>query len=135
MEKPLDGGSNLLTEQSDDKVPFSFQKAQDVAAFEEMIELSLIAHARLLLDEKEKQFSTSLKKIMINQKALELTEQQVTRLKQKLQEYLNKEGGQKNSRDTKGKPSAKDTNPIITQYQSLNNKLEKIEKYRIAWAK
>lgn len=100
--------------------------------FEEMIEMSLIAHARLFLNDKQKLFSTSLQKIMINQKALDLSEKQVTRLKEKLQEHVGKDG---KDAVTKGGPDAEDAGPAATHYASLNSKLEKIEKYRVAWAK
>ena len=88
-------------------MPFSFQKAQDLAYFEEMMDLSLISHARVFLNEKEKLFSTSLQKIMINQKALDLTEKQVKRLKEKLLEHVGTDN-QKDETTAKGQAAITD---------------------------
>jgi hypothetical protein len=120
-------GSHVPTELIDDKEPFSFQKAQDISFFDEMLETSLLSHARLLLKDKKKLYALTLRKLMIkDRKALELTEKQVNKLKEKLQEYAKSE---------KGATKGQDEEPVNPKYESLNNKLEKIEKYRIAWAR
>lgn len=78
-------GSHVPTDLIDDMEPFSFQKAQDVSFFEEMLETSLLSHARLLLKDKKKVYALALRKLMIkDRKALELTEKQVNKLKEKL---------------------------------------------------